>query len=124
MMVDESERERAKSAFADPTQYLRNNSYITLRAQAVRRMVAATSAKSILDLWCVDCRISFPLVGDADELLLVDASKGMLELAVQHFPAAMVDRVHFKCRDIATFEPTRQIDLVICIDLLAHVPYP
>src|SRR5205807_6030820 len=93
MMVDESERERAKSAFADPTQYLRNNSYITLRAQAVRRMMPATSAKSILDLGCGDGRISIPLVGDADELLLVDASKGMLELAVQHVPAAMVDRV-------------------------------
>ena len=124
MMVDESERERAKSAFADPTQYLRNNSYITLRAQAVRRMMPATSAKSILDLGCGDGRISIPLVGDADELLLVDASKGMLELAVQHVPAAMVDRVHFECRDIATFEPTRQFDLVLCIGLLAHVPNP
>ena len=123
-MVDESERERAKSAFADPTRYLHNNAYITLRAQAIRRMVPATSAKSILDLGCGDGRISIPLVGDTDELLLVDASRGMLELAVQNVPAAMADRVHFECSDIATFEPTRQFNVVLCIGVLAHVPNP
>jgi len=123
-MVDESERERAKSAFADPTPYLRNNPYVALRARAVRRMVPATSSKSILDLGCGDGRISIPLVGDKDELLLVDASKGMLDLAIQSVPAAMADRVQFECRDIATFEPARQFNVVLCIGVLAHFPNP
>jgi len=122
VMVKESEGERTRRAFDDPTSYLRNNPYVALRAQAIRRMVPATSPKSIVDLGCGDGRISIPLVADKDELFLVDISKRMLEIAIQNVPAEIADRVQFECTDLATFEPTRQFDVVLCIGVLAHVP--
>ncbi len=123
-MVDDSERDRAKRSFADPAPYLRNNPYVALRARAVRRILPTISPKSVLDLGCGDGRISIPLVGDTDELLLIDASRGMLELALQNLPPTIVDRVQYQCTDVAAFQPAKQFDVVLCIGLLAHVSDP
>ena len=76
-----SKRQRVKEFFADPLPYLRNNPYLALRAQAVRRLVPDRAGKSLIDLGCGDGRISIPLVEETGELLLVDSSAGMLELS-------------------------------------------
>jgi 2-polyprenyl-3-methyl-5-hydroxy-6-metoxy-1,4-benzoquinol methylase len=123
-MVDDLERDRAKRSFADPGPYLRNNPYVALRARVVRSMLPTISPKSILDLGCGNGRISIPLVGDSDELLLIDASRGMLELALQDLPPTIASRVQFQCADVAAFQPAKQFDVVLCIGLLAHVPDP
>src|ERR1700690_1605085 len=85
-MVTDSEQERVKSFFADPLPYLRNNPYVDLRANAVRRLLPWHAGMSVLDLGCGDGRISIPLVGESGDLLLVDASAGMLELAMRSVP--------------------------------------
>jgi 2-polyprenyl-3-methyl-5-hydroxy-6-metoxy-1,4-benzoquinol methylase len=123
-MVDDSERDRAKGSFADPGPYLRNNPYVALRARAVRSMLPSISPKSILDLGCGDGRISIPLVGDRDQLLLIDASQCMLELALGNLPPTIVDRVQIQCVDVAAYQPAKQFEVVLCIGLLAHVPEP
>ncbi|MGB6309140.1 MAG: hypothetical protein WBF89_15250, partial [Steroidobacteraceae bacterium] len=62
-MVTESEQERVNNFFADPQPYLRNNPYVDLRANAVRRLLPRRAGMSMVDLGCGDGRISIPLVG-------------------------------------------------------------
>jgi SAM-dependent methyltransferase len=119
-----SKDERVKEAFADPSPYLRNNAYVALRADAVRRFLPERAGMSLIDLGCGDGRISIPLVEDTGELLLVDSSAGMLELARRNVPPDAVGRVGFECVDLADFEPRRRYDIVLCIGVLAHVPSP
>ncbi len=123
-MVTNSEQERVKSFFADPLPYLRNNPYVELRANAVRRLLPWRAGMSVLDLGCGDGRISIPLVGESGDLLLVDSSTGMLELAMRSVPPNAASRVHCQRVDLADFEPQRQYDIVLCIGVLAHVPSP
>ena len=117
-----SQRERVKDFFADPLPYLRNNAYLALRAKAVRQLVPDRTEMSLIDLGCGDGRISIPLVGETDELLLVDSSAGMLELARRNVPPGSAARVSFKCIDLADFETQQRYDIVLCIGVLAHVP--
>lgn len=119
-----SKRERVEEAFADPSPYLRNNPYLALRAKAVRRLVPDRAGMSLIDLGCGDGRISIPLVRETGELLLVDSSAGMLELARRNVPPGTTGRVSFKCVDLADFEPQQSYDIVLCIGVLAHVPSP
>ena len=119
-----SQPERVKEAFADPSPYLRNNAYVALRAKAVRRLVPDRAGMSLIDLGCGDGRISIPLVEQTGELLLVDSSPGMLELARRNVPPGSAGRVGFKCVDLAAFEPQQSYDVVLCIGVLAHVPSP
>jgi 2-polyprenyl-3-methyl-5-hydroxy-6-metoxy-1,4-benzoquinol methylase len=119
-----SKRERVKEAFADPLPYLRNNPYVALRAKAVRRLVPELAGKSLIDLGCGDGRISIPLVAETGELLLVDSSAGMLELARRSVPSGSAGRVSFRCVDLTDFEPQQRYDIVLCIGVLAHVPSP
>jgi 2-polyprenyl-3-methyl-5-hydroxy-6-metoxy-1,4-benzoquinol methylase len=123
-MVADSERDRAKGYFSDPDRYVRNNPYIELRADAVRRLLPRFTRKSILDLGCGDGRISIPLVGDSDELMLVDSSASMLDLARANVPPKMANQVRYICADLAEFEPPRTYDIVLCIGVLAHVYDP
>ena len=81
-----SKQEQVKEAFADPTPYLQNNPYVALRAKAVRRLVPDRTGMSLIDLGCGDGRISIPLVDETGELLLVDSSAAMLELARRNVP--------------------------------------
>jgi cyclopropane fatty-acyl-phospholipid synthase-like methyltransferase len=122
ILVEPADRERAKRYFANPSRYIRNNPYVDLRSQAVRRMLPSSPGRSMLDLGCGDGRVSLPLLGDTDKLLLVDASQGMLELAARNVPAEAVARVEIRCTDVAAFEPPNRFDAVLCIGLLAHVP--
>jgi SAM-dependent methyltransferase len=85
-------------------------------------MLPRYGRKSILDLGAGDGRISVPLVGDQDDLLLVDSSPRMLELALQNVPPKIAGQVQALCLDAADFVPTRTFDVVLCIGLLAHVP--
>jgi SAM-dependent methyltransferase len=119
-----SKHERVREAFADPSPYLRNNPYVALRAEAVRRLVPDRPGMSLIDLGCGDGRISIPLVAETGELLLVDSSAGMLELARRNVPPGSAARVSFKCVDLADFEPRQSYDVVLCIGVLAHVPSP
>jgi SAM-dependent methyltransferase len=119
-----SQRERVQDFFADPLPYLRNNAYLALRAKAVRRLVPDRAGMSVIDLGCGDGRISIPLVEETGELLLVDSSAGMLELARGNVPPGSAARVSFTRVDLADFEPQQSYDVVICIGVLAHVPSP
>lgn len=121
-MVTESERESVKKFFADPGPYLRNNPYVELRAKAAKGLLPLRPGMSIIDLGCGDGRISIPLVEHSGTLLLVDASKGMLDLARRIVPAQASNRVRFECTDLAAFKTTEQFDVVLCIGVLAHVP--
>jgi SAM-dependent methyltransferase len=123
-MVVNSEQTRAKDSFANPLPYLRNNPYVDLRAEAVRRMLPWRAGMSVLDLGCGDGRISMPLIKDSGDLLLVDSSAAMLELARRNAPPNAVSRISYKCVDLADFEPRQQYDAVLCIGVLAHVPNP
>jgi SAM-dependent methyltransferase len=119
-----SKHERVKEAFADPSPYLRNNPYVALRAEAIRRLVPDRAGMSLIDLGCGDGRISIPLVAETGELLLVDSSAGMLELARRNVPSGLAARVSFKCADLGDFESRQSYDIVLCIGVLAHVPSP
>ncbi len=123
-MVTDSEQERVKNFFADPLPYLRNNPYVDLRAKAVRRLLPRRAGMSILDLGCGDGRISIPLVGESGNLLLVDSSAAMLDLAMRSVPPNVAGRVRCQLVDLAAFEPQQQYDVVLCIGVLAHVPSP
>jgi 2-polyprenyl-3-methyl-5-hydroxy-6-metoxy-1,4-benzoquinol methylase len=119
-----SEQQRVKEFFADPRPYLWNNPYVALRADAVRRLLPRNTGMSILDLGCGDGRISIPLVAESGDLLLVDSSAGMLELARRNVPPAMAGRVRWECVDLADFESQRKHGVVLCIGVLAHVQNP
>jgi 2-polyprenyl-3-methyl-5-hydroxy-6-metoxy-1,4-benzoquinol methylase len=123
-MVTNSERDRVKNSFADPLPYLRNNPYVDLRADAARRLLPWRAGMSVLDLGCGDGRISIPLVRESGELLLVDSSAGMLDLARGNVPPNVASRVHHQCVDLADFEPQHTYDIVLCIGVLAHVQSP
>ena len=123
-MVTNLDRERAKNFFADPRPYLQNNPYVDLRADAVRRLLPWRAGMSVLDLGCGDGRISIPLVRESGDLLLVDSSAGMLDLARSNVPPNVADRVCCQCVDLADFESQRRYDVVLCIGVLAHVPSP
>src|SRR5665213_2812191 len=114
-MVTESEQERVKKFFDDPLPYLRNNPYVDLRANAVRRLLPLRAGMSILDLGCGDGRISIPLVRESGDLLLVDSSAAMLELAMRSVPPNAAGRVRCQHVDLADFEPQQQYDVVLCI---------
>jgi 2-polyprenyl-3-methyl-5-hydroxy-6-metoxy-1,4-benzoquinol methylase len=116
--------ERVNDLFADPSLYLQNNPYVELRAEAVRRLLPWRHGMSVLDLGCGDGRISIPLVKDSGNLLLVDSSVGMLELARRYVPSNAEGRVRIECIDLAEFQPRQQYDIVLCIGVLAHVPNP
>jgi cyclopropane fatty-acyl-phospholipid synthase-like methyltransferase len=121
-MVEHSERERVEQYFADPAKYIRNNPYVELRSRAVRQMLPSLTRKTVLDLGCGDGRVSIPLLGPTDELLLVDSSRGMLAAAAANIPPEATGRVKIQCTDVAAFEPPGSFDVVLCIGLLAHVP--
>jgi cyclopropane fatty-acyl-phospholipid synthase-like methyltransferase len=123
-MVVNSDQQRAKDFFADPSPYLRNNPYVDIRAKAVRRMLPWRPGMSLLDLGCGDGRISIPLVKDSGDLLLVDASAAMLELARGNVPPNATTRVRYMRVDLADFNPRQQYDVVLCIGVLAHVANP
>jgi SAM-dependent methyltransferase len=123
-MPKEFGRNPAKDYFANPEPYLRNNPYIGLRAQMVRKMLPALAGKSVLDLGCGDGRISIPLADQARELWLVDASAAMIENARRRIPPGHADKIHSVCTDLADFEPPHQFDVVLCIGVLAHVADP
>jgi ubiquinone/menaquinone biosynthesis C-methylase UbiE len=123
-MIEDAERDRAKGFFANPHRYVRNNPYIEFRADAVRQLLPRFTRKSILDLGCGDGRISIPLLGDSDELVLVDSSASMLDLARANVPPKVASQVRYVCTDLAEFEPQRTYDVVLCIGVLAHVYDP
>ena len=123
-MPKEFGRNPAKDYFANPEPYLRNNPYIGLRAQLVRRMLPALAGKSVLDLGCGDGRISIPLAGEASELWLVDASAAMIENARRRIPPGQAEKIRCVCTDLAHFEPPHRFDVVLCIGVLAHVADP
>ncbi|HEV7611158.1 MAG TPA: class I SAM-dependent methyltransferase [Steroidobacteraceae bacterium] len=123
-MVTNSEQQRVKDFFADPRPYLWNNPYVALRADAVRRLLPLNAGMSVLDLGCGDGRISIPLVEESGDLLLVDSSAAMLELARSNLPPTMAGRVRCECLDLADFESQQTYDVVLCIGVLAHVQNP
>lgn len=123
-MVTISERDRAKNAFADPAPYLRNNPYVDLRADAVRRLIPRREGLSIVDLGCGDGRISIPLASESSDLLLVDSSAGMLDLARSNVPTSAMNRVRYECIDLTDFASRQKFDIVLCIGVLAHVQSP
>jgi SAM-dependent methyltransferase len=123
-MAVNSEQNLAKDSFTNPSPYLRNNPYVDLRAEAVRRMLPWRTGMSVIDLGCGDGRISIPLVKDSGNLLLVDASAAMLDLARRNVPPISASRVDYRCVDLADFESRQQFDVVLCIGVLAHVPKP
>ncbi len=114
-------REDVQRFFADPARYVTNNFYIELRSNIIENILPKYARKSILDLGAGDGRVSIPLVGSNDDLLLVDASQGMLDLAARNVPASVAGRVRMQCTDAATFAPTDLFDVVLCIGVLAHV---
>jgi SAM-dependent methyltransferase len=120
-MSASTQPERAKPFFANPSRYVHNNPYIALRAKLVREMLPPFARKSVLDLGCGDGRISIPLVGDNDDLLLVDSSRRMLDLALSHVPPEASSRVRGVCINVARFEPDRAFDVVLCLGVLAHL---
>jgi SAM-dependent methyltransferase len=123
-MLKEFGRNRTDDYFANPDSYLQNNPYIGLRAQVVRGMLPSVAGKSILDLGCGDGRISIPMIGESDELLLVDSSAAMLERARLRIPSEAAPRVRCQCVQLDEFEPPHKFDVVLCIGVLAHVPDP
>lgn len=113
--------ERAKPFFANPSRYVRNNPYIELRSRAVRQILPPRERRSVLDLGCGDGRVSIPMVRENDDLLLVDSSPRMLDLALSNVPREVAARVRGQCADVAAFAPDRTFDVVLCLGVLAHL---
>jgi SAM-dependent methyltransferase len=113
-------QQRVRRFFSDPSRYVKNNFYAELRANIVRSMLPRYSRKSVLDLGAGDGRVSIPLVDKTDDLLLVDSSQRMLELALRN-ASSVAAGVRTQCIDVDVFEPPALFDVVLCIGLLAHV---
>jgi 2-polyprenyl-3-methyl-5-hydroxy-6-metoxy-1,4-benzoquinol methylase len=108
--------------FAEPSNYLRNNPYIDLRARLVRSLLPPIRGAAILDIGAGDGSISRAFLTEGtNRLTLLDASPAMLELALSRIPAAHRGRVDAIEANLTTFKPSRRYELVLCIGVLAHI---
>src|SRR5262249_11027054 len=98
-----------------------NNPYIALRSELVRELLPNRHSR-ILDLGAGSGELSLPLLDDKNELVFVDASPGMLEIARAAVPVEARDRVSAICGDVLEVPLSGTFDLVLCVGLLAHVP--
>lgn len=113
----------AARAFFNRPGYLKRTVHRTaVRHTIVREMLGPVQRARILDLGCGDGQVSLPLVGETNELTLVDFAPRMLEAAAQAVPDNQRDRVNLVQAAVHEFEPPVPYDAVICLGVLAHVP--
>jgi 2-polyprenyl-3-methyl-5-hydroxy-6-metoxy-1,4-benzoquinol methylase len=109
--------------FFNRPDYLERTPYRgVVRAVIVREMLGALEHARILDLGCGDGSISIPLLGDNNELTLVDFSTRMLGIAAERVPDHQRARVSVTHAAVHEFKPSSPYDVVICLGVLAHVP--
>jgi SAM-dependent methyltransferase len=100
---------------------VRGRFLIDVRASLVRDLVGNAVHIRIVDLGCGDGSISIPLLGEVNQLTLVDFSERMLSLAAAQVPENARHRVQLVNALLDEFEPAVYADLVLCVGVLAHV---
>lgn len=122
-MVDSNGSLDAVRAFFDrPEQGARAPFRSAVRGAIVREMLGPVEGARILDLGCGDGGVSLPLLGDSNNVTLVDLSPRMLDLASQAVPTDRRARVSVNLSSVDDFQPTAPFDVVLCLGVLAHVP--
>jgi 2-polyprenyl-3-methyl-5-hydroxy-6-metoxy-1,4-benzoquinol methylase len=120
-----TQTERVKSYFEEPTQYLGRRGFdIRIRLETVQELLQQNNVGQALDIGCGDGSISLPLLQrhQAQHLTLLDMSANMLELARKSIPAGMEGSVKFLNENFMAAElDTRGYDVIICLGVLAHV---
>lgn len=111
------------SYFAQADRYVRRNYWIQTRAEMVRELLPEQPRrKRILDIGCGTGEISLPWARQ-NEVVLVDNSAAMVELARQHAREIGADRCEISQADVFELD-LEPADIVLAIGLLAHVSNP
>lgn len=121
-MGDKPERARVREFF-DTEEYVTANPTIAVRSLLVRRMLGRVDSCSILDVGCGDGSLSLQFLPTARHITLLDLSPAMLERARRRTPEQYRKRVDYVNADILDFKPTQRYEIVLCVGVLAHVPF-
>jgi SAM-dependent methyltransferase len=89
----------------------------------VSRFVGAERFTRAIDYGCGDGSLSIPLLGQLDELVLLDTSPAMLDAARSQLGASDSSRVTFGDPRTGDWRGSGA-DLVLCVGILAHMDDP
>jgi ubiquinone/menaquinone biosynthesis C-methylase UbiE len=121
-----SKTEQVKTLFEIPEKYLNPRQFdIRIRVETVQEFSHARRFNRVLDIGCGNAAISLPLLERSHQLMLLDISKNMLELARKRIPTDRLDDVELVEGNFlkVKLEP-ESFDLILCIGVLAHVDSP
>src|SRR5713101_2841916 len=121
-MGPKSDRARVREFF-DTGEYVTANPNIAVRSLLVRRMLGGVDACSILDVGCGDGSLSLQFLPAARHITLLDLSPAMLERARRGTPEQYRERVAYVNSDVLDFKPKQLYEIVLCVGVLAHVPF-
>jgi len=117
--------EQVKSAFEDPSAYLKRRYRVRWRVDAVAAFLADRRFESCADFGCGDGSLSVPFLGRIGHLTLVDTSQAMLDAARKSVASADLPRVEFFNGDADNVAlAPGSLDLALCVGLLAHITSP
>ena len=112
-----------RAYFDSPAQSQRAPYRSAVRGAIVREMLGPpVEGVRILDLGCGDGGVSLPLLGNTNELTLVDFAPRMLDVAREAIPSEKRGRVSLVLSSVDDFRPAAPYDIVLCLGVLAHVP--
>jgi 2-polyprenyl-3-methyl-5-hydroxy-6-metoxy-1,4-benzoquinol methylase len=117
-----SDPSTAASYFADPEKYVRKNPYIQVRSHLIQGMLPRLHDASIVDVGAGSGGVTMPLLEAGNRILFVDASQGMVDLAMRSVPHRHRQRVRAVCAGVMDFATDERFDVVVCVGVLAHVP--
>lgn len=117
--------DKVKNFFDKEEKYLRSNFNIKLRKEIVYDLLKGENFKSILDAACGNGIISIQFLDGNTDLVLLDISEGMLNVAKSKIPLNYYKDVKIIQNDFLNQDFENQtFDVIICLGLLAHVNDP
>jgi len=107
--------------FSIPAHYLEKDYNVLVRQKIVHALLGNVAGKRILDIGCGDGRVSLHLATN-NELTLMDASEGMLELARKNTPPDVREKVTHILSSLED-APLQDgsYDVIVAMGILAHL---